>query len=117
LPTPTDLAQEFGTDPRNIIIHIRTVARRGNSLGEWIQYLESLPSLRDVAEELGVSISSLRKQYISWLEKELGDRPEHYYLFVRKKTPKGTNTYRVLKIRKDFIEWFKKQLGLRSRVV
>jgi len=82
--TPGELAKELDTDPRNIILHLETATKLGVSISEWINMLKELPTVKDVAAELGVSETTVRRWLKNWLKKH-DLKPEYYEYYERKK--------------------------------
>lgn len=84
MKTPGELARELGTDPRNVLLHIETASKLGVSVAAWVQMLKELPTVSEVARELGVSETTVRRRLKKWLKKH-GLKAEYYEYYERKK--------------------------------
>ena len=107
MTTPGELAKELDTDPRNIILHLETATKLGVSISEWINMLKELPTVKDVAAELGVSETTVRRWLKNWLKKH--DLKPEYYEYYDKKVGRVVNgkpviiAVRTLRVPQEFL--------------
>jgi len=110
MPTTVELAKQLNTDPRNVLIHINTAVERGVSLAGWIEYLKSLPAVKDIAEQLGVTENTAVRKFRKWASLN-GVKPEHYVYYEEKRFMyKGElkrAVFMVYKAPPEFVEWLK----------
>jgi len=107
MPTAGELARKLNTDPRNVAIHSVTARELGVSLAQWIETLRNLPTAEEVAEQVGVSPTTVRRKFRKWLARR-GLSPRFFVYYDRRQVVKAgkpaTLTVRTLRIPREFVE-------------
>jgi len=107
MTTAGELARKLNTDPRNVAIHSITARELGVPLTQWIETLRNLPTAEEVAEQVGVSPTTVRRKFRKWLARR-GLSPRFFVYYDQRQVMKAgkpaTLTVRTLRIPREFVE-------------